>query len=300
MCFVFEHQQPFFAGTIIQFNIDFNAASVDFFTFVQVFKFACTFEIFGTNSCQVHQSKRSVFVWIQFFFDSQIFFVGSFYCFVFDSYFVKDCVECCMTAVVRPVCVNHTQFCKCRIAFFLVFEVILTESQVICVHSKTVLFDKIAKSCFIHIYKAFNNRCFFWQWVDCFQCFWFFKGSQTGFNRVDDMFLDFFQFFFCNVAIKFDNTGVFNSWSVAACYKLYTLLGRVCTLVKLTWQQFCCKCVVVNFDGVCNIVNLWFREDSLNSCFKCFFVYTFDVIAVVNFNFSQAFDAQGRFQVVEQ
>ena len=38
-----------------------------------------------------------------------------------------------------------------------------------------LLFDKIAKSCFIHIYKAFNNRCFFWQWVDCFQCFWFFQ-----------------------------------------------------------------------------------------------------------------------------
>ena len=61
-----------------------------------------------------------------------------------------------MTAVVRPVCIYHSDLGNGRIALFLVAEIILTELDIIVVHSETELVHKSVKSERIEVDETFK------------------------------------------------------------------------------------------------------------------------------------------------
>ena len=197
--FVFEHQQPFFLFAV-DVHIDFYAASVDFFAFIKALELACAFEIFCTDCCKVHQCYGTVTCRVQFVFDFKIFFPACLNVFIFDNYVLQLCHKCCMTAVVRPVCIDHLDFCESWVSFFCVLEVVVAECQVVCIHCKPVFFYETFKISFCHINKAFKNRCFFRNRIYFCQCFWFFHGGFAAFHRVNKIFFDFFKIFCGNIA----------------------------------------------------------------------------------------------------
>ena len=153
MCFVLELKEPAFCsfrrifvdwvsvGISSVVKVNENRTGVDFRTYFNVIKLVVLAEVLCGDTCHIHESNRLVLA-------SNIK-VGAHSCVVFvrlleeacvrtvgNLYFVKVCKECCMTAVVRPVCIKNTDFCDCRIAVDAL-EIVLKEFDVQQIHCKT-------------------------------------------------------------------------------------------------------------------------------------------------------------------
>ena len=153
MGFILEEKKPGFAYAI-NINIDFNSTSIDFFGFIKFGKLAVFFKIFNCNSCKVH--KADGLCSAKLFSCCDIFFKCALKKLVFKGYIINNSKECCMTAVVRPICINHSDFCYCGITVFR-FEIVLAECNIICIHCKTKILNKLLKTCSVKIDEAFKS-----------------------------------------------------------------------------------------------------------------------------------------------
>ena len=138
--FVFEHKQPFFCA-VVGFHIHFYATGVDFFTLIQIFQHAPFFQRFGSDGCHVHHGNWTGFCSfaVHFFTGSQIFFIAFFHQWIIQSNVCNLCHKGGMTAVIRPVGVNHFQFGDGWIPLFFIAEITLHIAQVTQIHSQTIL-----------------------------------------------------------------------------------------------------------------------------------------------------------------
>ena len=62
-----------------------------------------------------------------------------------------------MTAVVRPVGIYHADLGDSGVALFLVAEIVLTELDIVIVHSKTEFVNECMESKCIEVDEAFKN-----------------------------------------------------------------------------------------------------------------------------------------------
>ena len=62
-----------------------------------------------------------------------------------------------MTAVIRPICVNHSDFGQRRIALFGISEIAAAELNIVLVHCKTQILNHNFKLTVVHIDKAVNH-----------------------------------------------------------------------------------------------------------------------------------------------
>ena len=140
MCFVLELNKPLFCFTI-NGNRYFDGAGINFVTLVKIGDQSSLFEEFHTDKCHIHQGNISCAVLAVDFLSAFIIkcksvFYGFGQCCFFDLYFFQSCQESGMTAMVRPVGVDHTQLCYSRISVFVVTEIIAAEFQIRKCHGK--------------------------------------------------------------------------------------------------------------------------------------------------------------------
>ena len=107
-----------------------------------------------------------------------------------------------MTAMIRPVSIQYTDFCHGRITFFFVFIIILNVKEIFKGHSKIQRSIQFFKLIFWHISKAFKNLYIFWFLKICHQCFRFFCFCFSGIYWVDAMCFDRFQLFKRNISFN--------------------------------------------------------------------------------------------------
>ena len=129
MGLIFEINQPFFLPAI-HIHRDHNTACVNLIRFLLICELSFRLQLLHGQKGQVHQAdKLVVAAFIENVTVRQIFFIGSDYRFFVISFFKFNMLQLRgkggMTAVIRPVGIQHTDLCHGRITFFFVPEIIL-------------------------------------------------------------------------------------------------------------------------------------------------------------------------------
>ena len=289
VCFIFEQQQPFLCFAF-HINVDFYCTSVDFFRFIQTVQFAFFFQQFRSNCTDIHQVDG--FCSADCFSCCDIFVIRILQQFIFKCNAVDCCQECCMTAVIGPVCVDHFDFCDCRVSVFRQ-EVVLTYFDIIQIHSQTHIFYEFFQTSFIQFDETFHCSNFCGDFVLNIQCFECIQCCFSGFYGVDQEFFDFCYISVCQFTIQNINFCGSHQRSVLFGNDLDTFRCRSRSLVKLTGQEFHCECNSTVCGQFCQqVIQLGFGEYCVCAVVEQVFIQTFCVISVQETQTCQAFDTQ--------
>ena len=206
-----------------------------------------------------------------------------------------------MTAMVRPVCINNTDFCDCGISVLCISEISLKESEVIKIHSKALFIKKLRESGIIHCDKAFNCCYLFGGGINSCKCFGLLKSCFTAFNCIYYVMLEGFNVSLGNSTVKCINLCCTDKRTLALRNNLNTLCGRVCSLVKLTGKSFNSENVCFgNFNAVGYVIKLRLRENSLYGIAEKLFRNVFSIVAVEKTYILKALDAEKIFCFTEK
>ena len=105
-----------------------------------------------------------------------------------------------MAAVIRPVCVDHSDFGKGRISLLLL-EIFLTELYIAKIHSKRILLDKLGKLILRKFYKSVKNRNVLRYIVLYVKRFVLFKAALSCFYSVYEIVLYLGKILVGNIAL---------------------------------------------------------------------------------------------------
>ncbi len=155
MSFILEHENPVFKLSV-DIYLYLYRAGIYLFAFIKVRKKSVSLELLGSKSTDIHECDRSV-ASAEFLADIEVHIICILDVRSYDAYILNICKECSMTAVVRPVSIYHAYFSDSRITMFLVSEIILTELDIVIVHSKSELVNECMKSLFVEGSKAFES-----------------------------------------------------------------------------------------------------------------------------------------------
>ena len=265
MGLVLKEKQPVFLAFFCLY-LDLNAASVDFLRFVQIFQLSLCFQIFGEDGSHIHETdglRPS-----QFLPHVEIFLVGIRKQFVRKGNVVYGSQKCGMSAMIRPIGVDQLYFRNRRLAVFC-REVFLTELYIIDIHGKTSFLDKLRKLCLGHGSKSPNRLHRLRQIVFHFQGLKGIERSFSCFHGVDNIALDFLDFFLRKLSFEQIYLCGAQDRSFPLRNDLYALRRGICSLVELSRQIFCGKDVIAcGIQTVRNDVKLRLREHCFFRRFK--------------------------------
>ena len=208
--FVLEQKQPVFFLTLYG-CLDFHGAGVYFFRLIKAIHLALSLQSLGRNGSYVHKGDRLGSS--QALSDFQIFLVGLPDSLVLEGHVIDYRVKCCMSAVIRPVCVDHLYFRNCRNSSFFP-EVFLAHADVIVVHGKTHLAYESSEGSLIHVIKALNGGNLLRNIINCLESLRHFQRCFPHFNRIDYMTLDCTHVLRAQGSFKEINLGALNNRSV--------------------------------------------------------------------------------------
>ena len=293
--FVLEHQKPVLI-LAVDFSCNMDRASIDLFAFVQLRQQATFFQDLCTDGSNIHQGLRtlcSLLLAVDLHTGSQVTIISSLNCRIVDFHIVQMGGESGMTAMVRPVCIYHTNLGNGRISVLLIMEIVLQELQVIQIHSKSQGIQQIREAMLIQGNKSVNGcyrlRCSI---VNC-QCFRLFQCSFPAFHCVDHIILDRSNVAFAQVALKGIDLCRTDHRALTLRQDLDTLCSRVGSLVELTGQRLYSKYIGIggrNF--LCGNIQLRLRKYSLNRIVKQFLGNVFRIIAVKQAHLVEALNTQ--------
>ena len=287
--FVLEQKEPrlFYA---VNLNVHLDSTSIDFFRFIKLIKMTVLFQVANGKSGNIHQILRLGSA--KSFTGSHIFVIGFLKEFVLKGHFVNSGKEGRMTAMVRPISVDHTNFGNGGISLFHA-EIVTAETDIIGIHSKTVSLDEFSKSFFVKINKAVKSgnlgRNIILHSKRCRQC----KRCFSGFYGVDHVLFNFCKLFRGKLTLKNVYTSCTNGGSFAAGDDLDALCSRVSTLVKLTGQIFHSKNSIAfsgKFFGY--DIKLRLRKYGVHSISKQIFSNVFHIVTIEKANVGNAFHAE--------
>ena len=286
MRLILEHQQPVLLLTI-HIHLHLHRARIDLFTLVQIIQPADLPEILGTNRTKIHQGNRlSLPAGIDRLTQRFILLCRIFDIRRFNLNLVQARIKGRMTAVIRPVGINHHDLGESWITLFFLFEVLLQKDDICQIHGKTMVLDKICKACFIQAAEAIQHR---WQrrfLIGILDRCRFQKGSLSGFDRIDQGRLNQFLFLVRELALDVIDSGCAHQRSFLASGQLNALGTGICSLVKLTGQIFHCQHIVILVRGRCFLIvvmiYLGLRQNGAGCQLKILWINILDVIAVDN------------------
>ena len=242
MCFILKVDEPFFFFSI-HIDRNYDGAGINLIGFFLILQFSFGFQFLHGKKCQIHQTDEFVISsFVQDFSVCQILFIRFynrlFIVTVFEGYFLKLCREGGVTAMVRPVSIQHTDLCHGRISLLFVFKIILDMFEIFECHSQIQGSIQLFQCCLFHIDKSVEDFyiCRFFKL--CYQCFRFYHSGLTGIYRVDAVILDCFKFFVGNSSLDYISGCRFDDRLLVLFQELYTLYGRIRSLIKLTRQIF--------------------------------------------------------------
>ena len=185
MRLVFEEQKPRL-GYAVNIYIDFHRAGVYLLGLVETVEFAVLLEIFDRYRRKIHKAYRLRAP--ELFSDRKIFVVGLLQKLVLKLHAVYDSKESSVTAVIRPVGVDHANLGYSRVAV-LGFEIILTERNVVRVHGETVFFDEVLKPRSVEFDKSVKSSDLGRNVVFYRESLGLFETCLARLDGVDDIFL---------------------------------------------------------------------------------------------------------------
>ena len=247
MGFIFKHEQPrlFLA---VHGCVNADGAGIDFLTHINIRQVAALLEHLCTGGTDIHQGNRtlcSLFLAIDFDTASQITLIRCLDHRVFDIAAVNLGQEGGMTAMVRPVGVNHPYFGDGRITLFLTGKIALQELQVIQLHCQTQAGTHFLQRGCIHGDKAGYGIHLCGDCVIGSQCFRLFLGSLSGIHRVNQIATYFIQIRIGQLAAQHIDMGCRYLRTFSLGHQLDTLGTGIRTLVILTRQRFHCQNPVI-------------------------------------------------------
>ena len=203
--------------------------------------------------------------------------------------------------MVRPISIDHTDFRNSRISLFG-DKVFLAESDIIRIHGKPHVFDKLFKTGAVKTDKAVQGGYRGGQRIIHLQRFGLFHRCFAAFDGVDDILLDAGEILFGNRTLNDVNVRGVNVGTLALGEDLDTLSSGVCTLVKLTGQIFNRKNGCTGNFGkfIIGDVQLRFGEDDLLCISKEIGIDVFDIVTVEHAKSGQTFHAEQGFEVGEE
>ena len=171
-----------------------------------------------------------------------------------------------MAAMIRPIGVDHPQFCDGRVTVFLIPEIVPAEFQVGQCHGKAH-----AVIIFFHLVFVPGNKARYPGHVGGhvglhIQRFRFLQGSDPGFHRVDQIMLDPGKFLVRDGTLESHYPGGEHLGALSLGQQLYALGRRVRPLVVLAGQIFHGKHPVpfVHRQGFLkDPVHIGFRQDGV-------------------------------------
>ena len=149
---------------------------------------------------------------------------------------LQFCGKCSMTAVIGPVGIQYTNLRHGRISLFFLFKVILDMLEIFEGHSQIQRTVKFMKSVFRHFVKSFKNADIRRIFELCHQSLWFFHTSFPGIHRVDAVALNRLKLRIIYLSFNHISGCGTDNWLLIFFQELYTLYGRICSLVKLPRQ----------------------------------------------------------------
>ncbi len=159
MSLVLEHEDPVLK-LAVDVYLDLNGTSVDLLRLVKVGEKSVSLELLCSKSTDIHKSYRAVAP-AELLADIEVHIVSVLDVGSLDIDLFNVCEECGVTAVVRPVGVYHSDLSYGRIAVLLVAEVVLTELDIVVVHSETELVHKCVETDSVELCEALEhlNSC---------------------------------------------------------------------------------------------------------------------------------------------
>ena len=138
MGFIFKADQPFLS-LAVNFHRNYNTAGIDLIRLLHIFQLAFFFQLAHSHQGHIHQAHIFIITArINFIVGIFVGLIGRFFKFfivaVFKTDIFKLCLECCMAAMIRPVCIQHTDLSHRRIPFFFTGKVFLNELEVLKGH----------------------------------------------------------------------------------------------------------------------------------------------------------------------
>ncbi len=193
MSLVLEHEDPVLELTV-NIDLDLNGAGIDLLALIEIGHKTVGFELLCSDSTEIHEGDRLVSP-AELLADIDIHFV----CILdirsgnIDIFNIGK--ERGMAAVIRPIGIYHSDLCDSGVALFGIAEIVLTEFDVIEIHSETELFDKGVEPCIIEVYEALKllDRC--WDVVICIEGLNGFERSLAALYGVDDISLKLSELF---------------------------------------------------------------------------------------------------------
>ncbi len=287
--FVFEQQQPGLLHAV-RFNLDFDGAGIDFLRLIQLWELSGLFQCLDRHGGQVHQADG--FGPPQVLTRPEIVLPGLLNIPVLKADTVDDGVEGGVTAVVRPVGVQHADFGDRGIPV-LAAEIVLTEGNVIGIHGEAQIPDHRLQPLAGESTEAFQRFHFRRDLILRTQGVGFRELSFPRLHGVDDVFFDLLQFLFSEITVQGIDLGRADRRAFALRQDLDALRRRIRPLVELTGQKFHRKnCGIFQYGFVIDKIQLRLRKHGFYRIAEQFFRETLRIIAVEQADILQAFDAK--------
>ena len=149
MRLVFEHHKPVFLSAVYP-GLDFDAACIYFLRLIQIVCLAVFLEIFRSDTCHVHQTQILISVAVNILSHIQILGKGmgnqASVRTVLKPHLFECSVECGMSAVIRPVCVDDLELCQRRIPVFILHVICLYSLYISRAHRKAHILSVLLES----------------------------------------------------------------------------------------------------------------------------------------------------------
>ncbi len=185
-----------------------------------------------------------------------------------------------MTAMVRPISVNHTDFRYCRLSVFG-FKILLTKSYIVYIHCKPVGFNKILQALAVKRYKSVKRSYLSRYLILDVKRARLVKRSLACLHRVYNILFDFRKLCFIEIAVQNVYLCGTHKRTLSLRYNLYALRRRIRTLVKLPRQVLYCehrRSVRIDFGG--RYIELRLRKYRFNSIVKQLLGNIFRIVPV--------------------
>ena len=289
MGLILEEQEPRLAYAV-NVNVDLNGAGIDLLRFVKLIEFAVGSEILNSNRCNIH--KADGLSSAKLLADADVLVIGLLKQLILELNVINNGQEGGVTAVIRPVCIDHTYLGDGRLASFRL-KVILTEGDIVGVHSQAVLLDKLLEAFFVQRKEAVKGSYGSRDLIVSLEGLRLLESRLTRFNRVDDILLDLSNIIGRKVAVKGIHLCGTDDRSLKLRDDLDALSGTVSALIKLTGQKLnrkCSRTAQINITR-CNI-KLRLGEYRFYSVIEQVFGDILSIIAVEDADIGKVFDTK--------
>ena len=280
--FVLEHQEPVLVFPIHRCG-NMDGAGVDLLALVQLREHPLLFQILGADGGNIHQGlgplSRLLFP-VNRHTGGKILLIGFLHGLIVDGHLVQVGGEGGVAAVVRPIGIHHPDLGDGGIPVLLVPEVGLQELQVIQIHSKAQLVQKLRKGRFVHGNKARNRGNGFRNGIVNGQGLRLFQGGFPAFHGIDHVFLDGRHVRLTEGAGQHIHLGGAHCGTISLGDDLDALGSGIRPLVVLAGQGLHRENHIALGHFIADVVHLGFRKHRVHGIAEQLFVYVLRVIPV--------------------